>query len=187
MVCWNPAKILFQSLEHFVAHSADRPDDAAHHADAVDRNRHWTPFPPLPGYVTEHRALEQFDLSPGGVSHHTWLAIRPTSAVSRVALSMDKRIARILTGAGFPQLLIERGSVVLSGFVVEPESDERARIRWIGSAEVNALPYRRTFLSVYAQPLREAGFDVQYVDDRDEPYLVCTSGCVLRDWPDLPG
>ena len=74
----------------------------------------------------------------------------------------------------------------MSGFIVVPDSDGSVRVRWIGSAEVNSLPYRQTFLGVYAQKLREAGLDVRYVDDRVEPFLVCEGQLVPFDSTSLP-
>ena len=149
---------------------ADRPDDAA-------SNRPRSPFPPVPERPARSRercdrAPERCETPPGAASRHDGPGTRPPPSI---VPAIGERITWALTGAGFPQLLIERGRVVLSGFVLVPESDERARIRWIGSAEVNSLPYRRTFLGVYAQTLRAAGLDVQYVDDRHEPHLICTS------------
>jgi hypothetical protein len=91
-------------------------------------------------------------------------------------LPLDERIAWVLNGAGYPRLLVERGAVVLSGFVLTSESARSVRVRWVGHADVNALPYRRTFLIVYIQTLLEAGFDVRYVDDQIEPYLICDGG-----------
>ena len=144
------------------------------------------PFPPLPGYVPEHRRLERFDHTPGGASHHGRLGARPPASNTSVIPTVDEHVARILTETGFPALLIEWGSVVLSGFVLVPESPTRVRIRWIGSPEVDDLPYRRTFLGVYAQTLREAGLAVAYVEDRDEPYLICQAGGTPPGFVDLP-
>ena len=98
---------------------------------------------------------------------------------------LDARIAWALTRAGYPELLIERGAIVLSGFVLTPEPPGCVRVRWIGGAEVNTLPYRRTFLSVYLRALLEAGLDVRYVDDHDEPYLICEGGLQPLDRLDL--
>jgi len=91
-------------------------------------------------------------------------------------LPLDERIAWVLNGAGFPRLLVERGAVVLSGFVLRPECAGSVRVRWVGHADVNALPYRRTFLIVYIQTLLKAGLDVRYVDDQIEPYVICAGG-----------
>ncbi|MFN8636017.1 MAG: hypothetical protein U0893_19385, partial [Chloroflexota bacterium] len=65
------------------------------------------------------------------------------------------------------------GQVVLSGFVVTPEYDGGARIHWIGRRAINSLPYRRTFLSVYAPLLRQSGLAVAEADPDSVPYLIC--------------
>jgi hypothetical protein len=78
-----------------------------------------------------------------------------------------------LLEAGFPSLLIERGQVVLLGFMVTFDADERVQVHWTGTHEVNALPYRRTFLGAYASVLRQAGLTVTYVEGDGEPYLTC--------------
>lgn len=89
---------------------------------------------------------------------------------------LHERVVRILTGAGFPFLLIEQGQVVLSGFIVTIEPDGDARVHWMGAREVNSLPYRRTFLGAYASMLRQAGLEVVYVENAGEPYLLCQNG-----------
>lgn len=91
---------------------------------------------------------------------------------------LHERVVRILTDAGFPFLLIERGQVVLSGFIVTVEPDGDARVHWMGAREVNALPYRRTFLGAYASTLCQVGLEVAYVENAGEPYLLCQNGPV---------
>jgi hypothetical protein len=86
---------------------------------------------------------------------------------------LHERIVRILTDAGFPFLLIEQGQVVLSGFIVTIEPGGDVRVHWMGSREVNALPYRRTFLGAYASVLRQARLEVAYIENSGEPYLLC--------------
>jgi hypothetical protein len=86
--------------------------------------------------------------------------------------TIGQRIGAALSEAGFLPLLVQDGRVVLSGFVVVPTADHGAEVRWVGRLEVDALPYRRTFLGVYLVVLKAAGLDVAYVEDPDEPYLV---------------
>jgi hypothetical protein len=97
----------------------------------------------------------------------------PDDPVIAHAAPLHERVVRILTNAGFPFLLIERGQVVLSGFIVTIEPDGDARVHWMGAREVNSLPYRRTFLGAYASTLRQAGLEVAYVENAGEPYLLC--------------
>ena len=85
-------------------------------------------------------------------------------------------MASTLLAAGFPSLLIERGEVVLSGFVVTTESDGLLRVHWAGTNGANSLPYRRTFLGAYATVLRQAGLTVRYVEGDGGPYLACHGG-----------
>jgi hypothetical protein len=87
--------------------------------------------------------------------------------------SIEERVDWILTGAGFPPLLVEHGRVVLSGFVVTPERADSARLQWVGCREINSLPYRRTFLSVYVPLLQRAGLTVTDAADDGVPYLIC--------------
>jgi hypothetical protein len=58
--------------------------------------------------------------------------------------------------AGFLSLLVERGQVVLSGFVVAAAGALMV-LRWSGTREVDTLPDRRAFLGAYASALRQAG------------------------------
>jgi len=83
------------------------------------------------------------------------------------------RAEQALQASGFPPYLVEQGRVVLSGFVVESEAADRARIRWLGQPAVDSAPYRRTFLRVYASILVDAGLSVRHVADEDEAYLIC--------------
>ena len=87
--------------------------------------------------------------------------------------SIEERVDWILTGAGFPPVLVEHGRVVLSGFVVTPERADSARLQWVGCREINSLPYRRTFLSVYVPLLRQAGLTVADAAADGVPYLIC--------------
>jgi hypothetical protein len=82
----------------------------------------------------------------------------------------------MLFQAGLPAVLSQHGRVVLSGFVVTPHGEESAVVRWIGCAEVNAPPYRRTFLRMYAHVLRTAGFEVTVAALDDEQFLICQDG-----------
>ena len=106
-----------------------------------------------------------------GPSHGTLAT--PDDPVTAHAAPLHERVVRVLTTAGFPFLLIEQGQVVLSGFIVTIEPDGDARVHWMGAREVNALPYRRTFLGAYASTLRQAGLEVAYVENAGEPYLLC--------------
>jgi hypothetical protein len=92
---------------------------------------------------------------------------------------LHERIVRILTEAGFPFLLIEQGQVILSGFIVTVEPGGDVRVHWMGSREVNAPPYRRTFLGAYASTLRQARLEVAYIENGGEPYLLCQHGPLL--------
>jgi hypothetical protein len=87
--------------------------------------------------------------------------------------TISDRVIRAITASGFPPLLVEDGEVVLSGFIIEPEADNSVKVRWIGQPDVNSPPYRRTFLSVYAFILLEAGLTIQYVTHDLEAYLIC--------------
>jgi hypothetical protein len=87
--------------------------------------------------------------------------------------TITDRIIRAIGAYGFPPLRVEDGEVVLSGFIIEPERDACVKVRWTGQADVNSPPYRRTFLSVYAFILLEAGLTIQYVADEPEPHLIC--------------
>jgi hypothetical protein len=100
----------------------------------------------------------------------------PDDLAAAHAAPLHERVVRILTDAGFPFLLIERGQVVLSGFIVTIEPDGDARVHWMGAREVNSLPYRRTFLGAYATTLSKAGLEVAYVENAGEPYLLCQGG-----------
>jgi len=99
----------------------------------------------------------------------------PASAVSAADshVTLAERVTQAIVGSGFPPLLVRAGHVVLSGFVVEPEREDAVKVRWIGQPDVNDLPYRRTFLSVYAGMLLQACLAVQYRSNEAEPYLLC--------------
>jgi hypothetical protein len=99
-------------------------------------------------------------------------AADPGAAVAPLA----DLVAAILLEAGFPSLLVERGRVVLSGFVVTADTEDRIVLHWSGTREVNTLSYRRTFLGAYASVLRRAGLAVAYVAGDGEPYLRCEAG-----------
>src|SRR5258708_7414363 len=104
----------------------------------------------------------------------------PAQTAEAASTELAGRIVSILLDAGFPSLLIERGQVVLSGFVVTievgGEVDGRLWIRWRGTHAVNAQPFRRTFLGAYASHLRQSGLAVTYVEGDGEGYLACQSG-----------
>src|SRR4051794_27771270 len=135
------------------------------------------------------------ELAPGEtlVEHHSQRSFEPMHAMNRPSQDaataggadaagqdegsydspLHERVVRILTAAGFPFLLIEQGQVILSGFMVTIEPTGDVRIHWMGALEVNALPYRRTFLGAYASTLRRAGLDVAYIENAGEPFLLC--------------
>ena len=79
--------------------------------------------------------------------------------------STAARSEQAIAGSGFPPLLTEHGRVVLSGFVIEPTGHEQVRVRWVGQPAIDSMPYRRTFLGVYASILSQAGLSVRYVAD----------------------
>ena len=90
-----------------------------------------------------------------------------------IADTVSDRVLRAITAYGFPPLLVKDGQVVLSGFVVEADRDDCVTVRWTGQPDVNDPPYRRTFLSVYAFILLEAGLTVQYVSHEHDSHLIC--------------
>jgi len=110
--------------------------------------------------------------NPAYVNTYIRMRVRLPTGTGESTAAAD-RARQAITRHGFPPLVIEQGKVVLSGFVIEPQHDEHVKVRWIGQPDVNSAPYRRTFLSVYAVLLLEAGLTVQYVGDESELHLVC--------------
>ncbi len=87
--------------------------------------------------------------------------------------TLADRAQQAMVASGFRPLLMEHGQVVLSGFVIEPDPPRHVKVRWVGQPEIDSAPYRRTFLSVYAAILVEAGLTVRQVAEADDAYLVC--------------
>jgi len=90
-----------------------------------------------------------------------------------IGTTVAERAKQAIVASGFPPLRVEGDKVVLSGFLVEPETHDHVKVRWIGQEAIDAEPYRRTFLRVYAVILVEAGLTVRHVTAEDDAYLVC--------------
>jgi hypothetical protein len=64
---------------------------------------------------------------------HEHVTLSSTATIATTQDEIADRARQAIAGHGFPPLVVEDGEVVLSGFVIEPQGDQRVDVRWIGS------------------------------------------------------